>query len=239
MRRIGDAVDSFARQEGLELSEAERGDVVQALAERGGSVSDAFDAMEMAELRATAEEIDDGASTGRGSSPRDVTPDAGEPRGGDTATGVRQVDAGLPRAGEADQGPDRAARSERTDAGDQLLVDGIDPISDRNRLESQMQAAMRGGDQAADFGLFDLTARDQMDMFSEGGATKDVDAMNTAAARDLREAIEESGDFDAVIQMEDGSTRKMSASQWLDELDAEEDFAQIAEICAPNRGATT
>lgn len=129
--------------------------------------------------------------------------------------------------------------SEATSAGDQLLVDGVDPITERNRLESQMQSAMRGGSAEADFGLFDLNARDQMDMFSEGGATKEVDAVNVTAAQEMREAIEADGsDFTASIQMEDGSTRSMSASQWLDELDAEEDFTQIAEICAPNRGGS-
>jgi hypothetical protein len=102
-----------------------------------------------------------------------------------------------------------------------------------------MRSAMRGGSAEADFGLFDLTARDQMDMFSEGGATKEVDAVNRSAAREMREALEADGDdFTASIQMEDGSTRSMSASQWLDELDAEEDFTQIAELCAPNRGGS-
>jgi hypothetical protein len=239
LRRIGEAVDDFARQAGVELSEGERGDVVQALAERGGSVGDAIDAMDEARLRAIAEEIDDGTQTSGRPSPRDDAGDAGEPRGGRAPSGEPGPPRAAPAGSRADQDPAGAARSEQTDAGDQLLVDGVDPITERNRLESQMRSAMRGGSAEADFGLFDLTARDQMDMFSEGGATKEVDAVNRSAAREMREALEADGDdFTASIQMEDGSTRSMSASQWLDELDAEEDFTQIAELCAPNRGGS-
>lgn len=239
LRRIGEAVDDFARQAGVDLSDGERGDVVQALAERGGSVGDAIDAMEGARLRAIAEEIDDGTQTGGRPPARDDAGDAGEPRGSGAAAGEQGSPGTAPAGSRADPGPDRAARAEQTDAGDQLLLDGVDPITERNRLESQMQSAMRGGSAEADFGLFDLNARDQMDMFSEGGATKEVDAVNVTAARELRDAIEEGGDnFTASIQMEDGSTRSMTASQWLDELDAEDDFAQIAEICAPNRGGS-
>lgn len=236
MRKLGEAVDDFVRLSGTELTEAERGDVVQALAERGGSVGEAVDAMEGAQLRAIAEDIQDGTQDGGRPSARDDAGDAGEPRGSGAAAGDPGPAGSAPGERAADQGPDRAARSEQTDAGDQLLTPGVDPITERNRLESQMQAAMRGGDGAADFGLFDMNARNQMDMFGEGGVTKETDAMNVTAAREMREALEAGEDFTAAIQMEDGTTRSLSASQWLDEMDAEDDFAQIAELCAPNRG---
>ena len=80
-----------------------------------------------------------------------------------------------------------------------------------------------------------MGARSQLDMFTDGAATPDVDSVNRAAAGELRDSIEVDGDFEVTFAGADGQPRTMPASRWLDELDDEEAFVQLAEFCAPNR----
>lgn len=65
----------------------------------------------------------------------------------------------------------RQFQSEATEAGQQALVPGVAPISQRARLEHLMTGPMRARrpQRPPDIGLFDTAARDQLDMFGPGG----------------------------------------------------------------------
>lgn len=66
----------------------------------------------------------------------------------------------MERAG--DPGAARA-RTEATAAGEQILIEGVAPVTARERLELEAAKPLRGGDAAAG-GLFDDTARAQTDL---------------------------------------------------------------------------
>lgn len=69
-----------------------------------------------------------------------------------------------------------ARGSERTAAGEQLLVDGVKPVSTREKLEAQAAKPLRGGDKAPpEGGLFDLGTRDQLDIWDAMPAAKDAE----------------------------------------------------------------
>lgn len=62
---------------------------------------------------------------------------------------------------------EHALLSEPTGAGEQLLVPGVRPIGLKERLEWRAQAPLqpRKLQQPLDIGLFDLAARNQLDLF--------------------------------------------------------------------------
>jgi len=66
-------------------------------------------------------------------------------------------------------GPDRAARfaAEPTEAGVQSLVPGVAPIAAADRLRWRAAAPLepRKPQRPCDHGLFDLAARNQLDLF--------------------------------------------------------------------------
>lgn len=130
----------------------------------------------------------------------------------------------------ADQGRVSAA-SERTDAGDQLLISGVAPVSQRQRLEARQSTAMRGGSKAMDEGLFDIGARAQMDMFSDQISPKARETQQ-AMVESLREEIDARGDFSA--DMGDGKGER-SASSVLKELDDDMEFLDILDACGKAR----
>lgn len=69
-----------------------------------------------------------------------------------------------------------ARGSEPTAAGEQMLVDGVKPVSTKEKLDAQAAKPLRGGDQAPpEGGLFDLDARKQLDIWDAMPAAKDAD----------------------------------------------------------------
>ncbi len=54
--------------------------------------------------------------------------------------------------------------TEETPEGTQTLVPGVEPITQRQRLERRQERPMRGGKAPCDKGLFDDEARRQLDM---------------------------------------------------------------------------
>jgi hypothetical protein len=66
--------------------------------------------------------------------------------------------------------------TEQTPEGEQTLIEGVAPVTDKDRAELQAKKPKRGGDAATDFGLFDTGARDQTDMFDTPPATPSVAA---------------------------------------------------------------
>lgn len=173
--------------------------------------------------------------------------------GGDTARLLDGDDGSAGRAGapngRADEGAGRGnnpdaesgRQVEDTDAGKQTLVDGVDPVTERDLLEAQQGAPMRGGDAPADDGLFDLGARDQADMFSTGGAdlfgdpspaTPEARAQSDAAENVVRAALDAGEDFQVPTgRLIDGEPEMVSAADVLADLDADDDFLGVLDVC--------
>lgn len=136
---------------------------------------------------------------------------------------VRGGGAGTPenardRGGEGG-GPAGAAMAARTDAGPegtrQTLIDGVAPISDRDRIAARAEKPMRGGDAPAG-GLFDEAGRAQKDIFDPAPARADLE-------RDL--AAQEARSGAVEIETPEG---KMNARDALREAD---DFSHaVAEL---------
>lgn len=66
-----------------------------------------------------------------------------------------------------------ALQSEPTPISEQTLVPGVRPVAMRERLEARMAAPLMPlkAQKAIDLGLFDLAARDQLDLFGPGART--------------------------------------------------------------------
>ena len=212
------------------------------MAERGGSVDDLVDAMDDADLVFAESNI--GEPDGRPFAPRtaddlnavpDDPRDAGEPGAGQRGTDGPQQD-GLAEAGRANGGGPDQRQIEATPAGDQTLIDGVAPVSQRQRLEAQQNAPMRGGMAAADDGLFDVSGRTQRDMFSDPGAATE---MQRGIASDIADDIARDGDFDVTIsvdefqntEMVDVGRRITKASEAMEYLDEGDRFAARISLC--------
>jgi hypothetical protein len=210
-------VNDFADQMDTPPSQEVRYDAMGYLAETGGNVEDAltrammdaierdFDAGSQAPTARGAEALPAGSADARAGRPeRAAAEDAG-------------IDQGVARV----DGPG----SERTAAGDQLLTPGTAPVSQRQRLEAQQNAPMRGGDALANDGLFDLNARLQRDMFD------DPDNASMQAKYDEREAeLREAWDGFEDVEVElEGET--VTARQLLKDLEADRAHLQAIETC--------
>lgn len=75
---------------------------------------------------------------------------------------VAKEDRGVP----ADRGEQPASASERTPEGEQSLIPGVSPVTDRDRAEVKAEAPLRSqkAQKPADEGLFDTGARKQTDL---------------------------------------------------------------------------
>jgi hypothetical protein len=69
-----------------------------------------------------------------------------------------------------------SAAAERTAAGEQTLLDGVKPVSTKEKLEAKGNKPLRGGDAAPpEGGLFDLESRKQMSIWDAMPAAKSAD----------------------------------------------------------------
>ncbi|WP_188477262.1 hypothetical protein [Primorskyibacter flagellatus] len=202
------------------LTEAEIREIVGVLQERGGDPEYLIERALEREVDhvegRTADQPSGQPARAAGQGDAEPGPDAGEA-------------GGRGAGGEGDRAPERA--SERTAAGDQTLIDGVAPVSDRDRLEARQNAPMRGGNAAADEGLFDTGARLQSDLFSDPSDPKTKDYRETVSTY-MREEIAEEGDIG--VDVGDGKGSR-SASAVLDELDADDDFLEIMNWCGRKR----
>lgn len=154
--------------------------------------------------------------------------------------------------GQGDQGPGGNPAGE-PDLADEIAEGfeallGIPAVTTRDRLEAAQSAAMRGGDAPADAGLFDTGARDQFDMFADTGRVSDGAADNlfgdptptapevkgqvSAAENSLREAIARGEDFDLPTgRLIDGAPEIMRASDVLADLDMDDEFLGVLNVC--------
>lgn len=220
---------------GAVFTETQKNEIIDALAsERGGYAEDLIDLY----LEREAAEF---ADTPRARTETDNDVPFGEPEPaaqevvGQRPEGVggRQQNAPAEAGGAARSGRDSGPVSEATAAGDQQLIDGVAPITTRDRLQAQQDAPMRGGNTAADDGLFDVGGRSQIDMFSDP-ASPEAREVQDVVTNDMRADIEADGDFDLEIEMPDGGTRVMSARGLLDYLDEGDNFAARIDLCGHN-----
>jgi hypothetical protein len=119
--------------------------------------------------------------------------------------------------------------SERTAAGDQTLIDGVAPVSQRQRLEAAQNAPLRGGNAAADDGLFDVGARSQRDMFSDP-ASPEARVIQDSITDDIRTEIEADGPMEMPVSVEGGRVLK-SDQEILDYLDEGDRAAAFFDVC--------
>ena len=70
-----------------------------------------------------------------------------------------------------------ATLSEPTSIGEQRLVPGVVPITMRDRLQARMDAPLlpTRAQKPLDLGLFDIAARDQLDLFGISGRAQRTD----------------------------------------------------------------
>lgn len=59
----------------------------------------------------------------------------------------------------------KALATEQTPEGLQTLAPGVEPVTQREKLEKQMDAPKQGNNAPCNRGLFDMGARDQLSMF--------------------------------------------------------------------------
>lgn len=133
----------------------------------------------------------------------------------------------------SEAGDGTPAQFEQTQAGDQRLIDGVAPVAQRDRLQAQMDGPLRGGDAAADGGLFDLNGRAHTDMLSDPGGPASK-PFQKSALKDFLSSIDVDGDVDLDIVMEDG-TRITSASDLLRYADEGMEFSEIIDLCGGSR----
>jgi len=193
------------------------------LADFGGSVEDAVvRAMVDAEQEEFYEAI--GASAARGSEAVSVDPAAAAAARPDATTAQ---DAGGSRAIPGGDG----RSSEPTAAGDQLLIDGVAPVSQRDRMQAAQASPMRGGNAAPDMGMFDEGARRQQDMFDDPTTPEAATYMDDWE-RSIRDEIDAYGDVSVDVE---GGT--VSAQRLLDDMQADADHLAAINACtARGRG---
>ncbi|WP_278376115.1 hypothetical protein [Sulfitobacter pontiacus] len=211
------------------LTDAESREIISVLQERGGDP-------EYLVERALEREVEyvESPNTAAADVPWDE-PD--QPRAEDGRPDADSTGRPEPDASEAGSSTARAAdgsqadrATESTAAGDQTLIDGVAPVTQRDRLQAQQEAPMRGGNAAADDGLFDVGSRSQMDMFSDP-ASPEARAIQDSVAADMRGDIEADGDFDLEIETPDGGKRIMSAGSLLNYLDEGDAFSARIDLC--------
>ena len=144
--------------------------------------------------------------------------------GGESAGGPEQV-ATATRGGA--EGRSGGAIVESTAAGEQFVAPGIEPVTQRQRLEARQETPKRGGARPMDDGLFDMGARQQMDMFSDPASAEARPILDTMTA-DIRDEITKGDDF--LIDMGDGKGERM-ASTVLDDLDKGDAAAARFDLC--------
>lgn len=103
-----------------------------------------------------------------------VAPAAGGGRGAErgAATGAAGGRAGGRGGAEGAAGKQAELETERTAQGEQTLLPGVNPITDRERAQMGMEAPLKGGEaKPPEGGLFDTEARAQQDMFDKVAKT--------------------------------------------------------------------
>lgn len=122
---------------------------------------------------------------------------------------------------------------ERTGAGEQQIIPGVAPVTERQRLEARQQAPMRGGNAPTDMGLFDTGARRQADMFQPDRDlfSEPTDPGNLDSRQASLQSDAAADDFDVRIERPDGTVVNVRASEAMQELSDDMEFAGIIDLC--------
>lgn len=228
-QRIADDLNAYLDETGQTfLTNAERAEILEELQSRGGDAEYLVERIAEREIElSTAPQPEDAlddipfgddATTAQG--------DVGSGRGGSERSSGNDGSEGPGGARTEDPG---STRTEQTDAGEQIVAPGIEPISQQQRLETQQGAPLRGGDAAADIGLFDTGARAQMDIFDNPAGTE-ARAIQDSITNDILTDIEANGPTEVNIALEDGRVLKTDQDvlTYLDEGDA---FSARIDLC--------
>lgn len=213
----GYIVDDYIAAMDTTPSSDRQGRAARILADEGGTPEQAL-------YRAMMDEIEEEwnvASEASGRGGAEALPEGEPPLGAGRAQSSPANDAGIDQGNAGVDGP----RSESTPAGDQLVAPGVDPITERQRLEAAQAAPMRGGDAVADDGLFDMNARLQRDMFDDPESPKAQERMDQRE-EEMRAAME--GMEDVTLELE-GQT--VSARSLLDDMEADRAHINAIETC--------
>lgn len=90
----------------------------------------------------------------------------------------------------------RSAATERTAAGEQTLLEGVKPVSTKEKLQAEAAKPMRGGDASMpEGGLFDLESRKQMTIWDALPAAKNPDGSILHATHETMIADAERTEF--------------------------------------------
>ena len=104
---------------------------------------------------------------------------------------------------------------------------GVENDTKRKSIEAAQNTPKRGIDRPMDDGLFDMGARQQMDMFSDP-ASKEARVVQDSIAADIRDQIKKGEDF--LVDMADGKGER-PASSVLDDLDAGDKASARMDLC--------
>ncbi len=171
---------SFARSIGVELNDREAAEATRLMVEEGLTADDAVERAMIQEGLALAQEAERGQYEGE-EIPFDAIQRQGSGRPGAEAAAAGRASERESGPAEADAGPGREAGTrerapaagdlsltETTDQGQQFLMDGVRPVTDRDRAEVGMERPLqpKARQKPADEGLFDMAGRGQRDLFS-------------------------------------------------------------------------
>lgn len=196
-----------------------------------GSVDGFVVAVRDAIARGDLDRVEPGAAGRGGEAAGEGGTDAGRPAAGAAA----RADDRLEQFDPAADGTDAAAAaqadslltaarrqlgdgpaSERTDQGEQTLIDGVRPVTDGDRARAAANRPLRGGDAAADFGLFD------------GGAQRQSDIADLLA--DPEQAVPVGTLLDDAGET---APQVVGLRELVDEIDADQDFLEQLGVCKP------
>ena len=228
-QRIAEDLDAYLDETGQTfLTDAEKAEILSELQTRGGDAEYLVERVAEREIElSTAPQPEDALDDipfgdDAPAAPRDVGQGA-------TGAGRSERDGGAEGPGGTRAEDPAQPRTEQTDAGEQIVAPGIEPVTQRQRLEAQQGAALRGGDAPADIGLFDTGARSQLDIFDDP-ASPEARTVQEAVSQDIRADIEANGPSEANLTLDDGRVLKTDQDV-LDYLDEGDRASAFFDLC--------
>lgn len=230
---IARGLDEYLDREGLAfLTEVERAEILEELQTRGGEAEYLIERIAEREIDlSTSPQPEDAFNE----IPFPDAPASARDDGqGSNRDGRSRGDPGPEGAGREGAADPPATRTEQTEAGEQIIAPGIEPVSQRQRLEVQQGARLQGGDAPADIGLFDTGARAQTDMFDDP-ASPEARAHQDAVTSSIRDDIEANGPSAIEIVTDDGRVLRTD-QDLLDYLDEGDQFSNRIDLCGAAPG---
>ena len=102
--------------------------------------------------------------------------------------------------------------TEATEAGEQMLMEGVEAITGAQRAQAAVDAPIEGGDAPMDIGLFDTAARDQTDlldmMIPTGRMLEDAQGKQTPEMRRVEDEFREIEQDQSMLDRLEGCVKK-------------------------------